>query len=56
MKVKDRPDLSAFSPGNNDWQSPVTDQLTEIAKFLRLDNENQPKKRKAEEMLEKITN
>ncbi|KAM5184964.1 coiled-coil domain-containing protein 73 [Callospermophilus lateralis] len=51
IKVKDAPDLAAFS-GNDNWKSLMTNQITE--KFLSLENGNQFKKRKAEEMFEKI--
>uniref|UniRef100_A0A8C5LCY9 Coiled-coil domain containing 73 n=1 Tax=Jaculus jaculus TaxID=51337 RepID=A0A8C5LCY9_JACJA len=54
-KVKEMPDLAASTPGKDDWQSLVTNQLTETAKYVNLENNNQPKKRKAEEMVEKIT-
>nr|XP_042131779.1 coiled-coil domain-containing protein 73 [Peromyscus maniculatus bairdii] len=54
-EVTDTLDLLAFSPGNTDWQSLMIDRLTEIEKLLSLENDNQPKKRKAEEMLEKIS-
>lgn len=53
-EVTDNLDLLAFSPGNNDWQSLMINQLTEIEKLLSLENDNQVKKRKAEEMLEKL--
>jgi hypothetical protein len=52
IKVKDTPDLAASS-GEDDWQGLITNQLTVIEKFLSLENDNQPKKRKAEEVLEK---
>ncbi|KAM4845987.1 coiled-coil domain-containing protein 73 isoform 2-T3 [Thomomys bottae] len=51
-KVKPTLDLAA-SPDEDDWQDHVTNQLTGIAKFLSVENDNQSKKRKAEEMLEK---
>ncbi|XP_005064601.1 coiled-coil domain-containing protein 73 [Mesocricetus auratus] len=54
-EVTDNPDLPAFSPGNNDWQSLMINQLAEIEKLLSLENDNQVKKRKAEEMLEKLS-
>ncbi|MBZ3888994.1 Coiled-coil domain-containing protein 73 [Sciurus carolinensis] len=47
IKVKDTPDLAASS-GNDNWKSLMTNQITE--KFLSLENDNQHKKRKAEEM------
>ncbi|XP_038187341.1 coiled-coil domain-containing protein 73 [Arvicola amphibius] len=52
-EVTDTPDLLTFSPGNKDWQSLMINRLTEIEKLLNLENSNQTKKRKAEEMLEK---
>ncbi|XP_036039255.1 coiled-coil domain-containing protein 73 [Onychomys torridus] len=54
-EVTDTLDLLALSPGNTDWQSLMINRLTEIEKLLSLENDNQPKKRKAEEMLEKIS-
>lgn len=51
IKVKDAPDLAALS-GIDNWKSLMTNQITE--KFLSLENGNQFKKRKAEEMFEKI--
>lgn len=54
-EVTDNPDLPAFSPDNNDWQSLMINQLAEIEKLLSLENDNQVKKRKAEEMLEKLS-
>lgn len=51
IKVKDTPNLAASS-GNDNWKSLMTNQITE--KFLSLENGNQPQKRKAEEMFEKI--
>uniref|UniRef100_A0A8D1J5V4 Coiled-coil domain containing 73 n=2 Tax=Sus scrofa TaxID=9823 RepID=A0A8D1J5V4_PIG len=53
IKTKDTTDLAASSPGEDNWQSQVTNQKSEIEKFLSLENDNQPKKRKAEEMVEK---
>lgn len=50
IKIKD-PD----SASEDDWQSLITNQINKIEKFLSLENENQPKKRKAEEILEKTT-
>uniref|UniRef100_A0A4W2FU59 Coiled-coil domain containing 73 n=1 Tax=Bos indicus x Bos taurus TaxID=30522 RepID=A0A4W2FU59_BOBOX len=44
---------SDVSSGEDDWQHLVTNQINEIEKFLSLENNNQPKKRKAEEMAEK---
>uniref|UniRef100_A0A8B9XRR1 Coiled-coil domain containing 73 n=1 Tax=Bos mutus grunniens TaxID=30521 RepID=A0A8B9XRR1_BOSMU len=44
---------SDVSSGEDDWQHLVTNQINEIEKFLSLENDNQPKKRKAEEMAEK---
>ncbi|XP_004446927.2 coiled-coil domain-containing protein 73 [Dasypus novemcinctus] len=52
VKIKDITDLTA-SNGEDDWQSVITNQINEIQKFQNLENDNQPKKRKAEEMLEK---
>uniref|UniRef100_A0A673TX96 Coiled-coil domain containing 73 n=1 Tax=Suricata suricatta TaxID=37032 RepID=A0A673TX96_SURSU len=46
IKIKD-------TTGEKDWQSLVTNQINEIEKFLSLENDDQPKKRKTEEMLEK---
>lgn len=54
-KIKDITDAAALSAGEDDWQSLVTNQINEIENFLSLENDNQPKKRKAEEMLEKMT-
>ena len=51
IKIKN-PD-SDVSSGEDDWQHLVTNQINEIEKFLSLENNNQPKKRKAEEMAEK---
>ncbi|KAF5918950.1 hypothetical protein HPG69_005991 [Diceros bicornis minor] len=48
IKIKD-----TDSTGEDDWQSLITNQINEIEKFLSLENNHQPKKRKAEEMLEK---
>ncbi|XP_051000238.1 coiled-coil domain-containing protein 73 [Acomys russatus] len=55
VKIADTPDPLAFSPGNNDWQSLVINRLTEIEKLLSLESDNQPKKRKLEETVEKVT-
>ena len=44
---------SDVTSGEDDWQLLVTNQINEIEKFLSLENDNQPKKRKAEEMAEK---
>ncbi|XP_040114893.1 coiled-coil domain-containing protein 73 isoform X3 [Oryx dammah] len=41
------------SSGEDDWQHLVTNEINETEKFLSLENDNQPKKRKAEEMAEK---
>lgn len=54
VKVTDSPDPLTFSPGNNDWQSLVMNRLTEIEKLLSLESDNQPKRRKVEEMLDNI--
>lgn len=53
LKIKDTTDLTEFSTGEGDWQTLITNQIKEIEKFLTLENDNQSKKRKAEEMLEK---
>ncbi|XP_008566173.1 PREDICTED: coiled-coil domain-containing protein 73 [Galeopterus variegatus] len=55
IKIKDTTDLAASSPGEDKWQNLITNQIHEIEKMLSLENENQPKKRKAEEMLGKQT-
>ncbi|XP_075858165.1 coiled-coil domain-containing protein 73 [Microcebus murinus] len=52
IKIKDTTDLVASSV-EDDWQRLITNQINEIEKSLALENENQPKKRKAEEMSEK---
>ncbi|KAG8510763.1 Coiled-coil domain-containing protein 73, partial [Galemys pyrenaicus] len=52
-KIKGSTDTGAFSTGEDDWQSLITNQINKIEKFLSLENDNQPKKRKVEEMLEK---
>uniref|UniRef100_A0A8D2EGU9 Coiled-coil domain containing 73 n=1 Tax=Theropithecus gelada TaxID=9565 RepID=A0A8D2EGU9_THEGE len=44
---------SKNTSGDDDWESLITNQLSETEKLLTLENDNQPKKRKAEEMLEK---
>lgn len=54
-RVKDPTDVGASSTGEDDWQSLVRNQINELENFLSLENDNQPKKRKAEEMLEKMT-
>lgn len=36
----------------DDWQSLISKQINEIEKFLTSENNDQSKKRKAEEMLE----
>jgi len=54
-KIKDPTDVAAPSTIEDDWQSLVTNQINEIENSLSLENDNQPKKRKAEEMLEKMT-
>lgn len=51
IKIKNT-DLDVSS-GEDDWQHLVTNQINETEKFLSLENDNQPKKRKAEEMAEK---
>lgn len=45
--------MGAFSTGEDDWQTLITNQINKIEKFLSLENDNQPKKRKIDEMLEK---
>lgn len=45
--------LAVSSTGEDDWQSLVTNQINEIEKFLSSENDNLPKKRKAEEMVGK---
>lgn len=50
IKIKNT-DLDTLSSGEDDWQHLVTNQINE--KFLSLENDSQPKKRKAEEMAEK---
>lgn len=54
IKVTDTPDPFTVCPGKNDWQSLVMNQLTEIEKLLSLESDNQPKRRKVEEMLDKV--
>lgn len=51
IKIKNT-DLDASS-GEDDWQHLVTNEINETEKFLSLANDNQPKKKKAEEMAEK---
>lgn len=53
LKIKDTPDLTVSSFGEGGWQNLVTNQIKESEKFLSLENDNQSKKRKAEEMLTK---
>ena len=53
IKIKTTTGLAASSTGEDDWQSLVTNQINEIEKFLSSENDNQPKKRKAEEMVGK---
>ncbi|XP_039089326.1 coiled-coil domain-containing protein 73 isoform X2 [Hyaena hyaena] len=55
IEIKDTTNVAASSTEEEDWQSLVTNQINEIEKFLSLENDNQPKKRKTEEMLEKMT-
>ncbi|KAI5936398.1 Coiled-coil domain-containing protein 73 [Manis javanica] len=55
VKVEDTTDLTTSSTVADDWQSLLTNQINEIEKLLSLENDNQTSKRKAEEMLEKIT-
>ncbi|XP_076970439.1 coiled-coil domain-containing protein 73 isoform X2 [Tamandua tetradactyla] len=52
VKNKDITDLT-ISTGEDDWQRLLTNQINEIEKFLSLESDNQPKKRKTEEMGEK---
>ncbi|XP_052039091.1 coiled-coil domain-containing protein 73 [Apodemus sylvaticus] len=54
IKETDPPDPLTCSPQNNDWQSLVMNQLTGIEKLLSLESDNQPKRRKVEEMLNKV--
>ncbi|CAK7307988.1 Coiled-coil domain-containing protein 73 [Vulpes lagopus] len=54
-RTKDAAALAASSTEEDDWQSLVTNQINEIEKSLSLENDNQPKKRKAEDMLEEMT-
>nr|KAF6464375.1 coiled-coil domain containing 73 [Rousettus aegyptiacus] len=51
MKIKDT-DLTVSFTCEDDWQSLITNQINKIEKFLTSENDNQPKKRKAEEMLD----
>ncbi|ELK16017.1 Coiled-coil domain-containing protein 73 [Pteropus alecto] len=51
MKIKDT-DLTVSFTCEDDWQSLITNQINKIEKFLTSENGNQPKKRKAEEMLD----
>ncbi|XDA84515.1 hypothetical protein R6Z07F_014324 [Ovis aries] len=51
IKIKNT-DLDVSS-GEDDWQHLVTNEINETEKLLSLENDNQPKKRKAEEMAEK---
>lgn len=53
VRIKDTADLTVSSTGEDDWQSLLTNQINEIEKYLALEKDNQTKKRKAEEMLEK---
>lgn len=55
IKIKDTKDLTVSFTREDDWQSLVTNQINKIEKFLTLENDNQPKKRKAEETLEEKT-
>lgn len=54
IESKDPTDFAAAS-GEDKWQSLVTNQINEIEKFLGLENDSQPKKRKAEELIEITT-
>ncbi|XP_027835402.2 coiled-coil domain-containing protein 73 isoform X5 [Ovis aries] len=51
IKIKNT-DLDVSS-GEDDWQHLLTNEINETEKLLSLENDNQPKKRKAEEMAEK---
>lgn len=51
----EEPDLAAAASGEDDWQSLMTDRITETEKHLSLENDNQPKKGKVKEILGKIT-
>lgn len=53
IKIKNTTDLTVSFTCEDDWQSLVTNQINKVEKFLTSENDNQPKKRKAEEMLEK---
>ncbi|XP_007941474.1 coiled-coil domain-containing protein 73 [Orycteropus afer afer] len=53
IKIKNTTDSDASSTGEGDWQSLITNQINEIEKFLSLQSDNQTRKRKAEETLEK---
>lgn len=53
IQTEKPPNLAATS--HEDWQSLVTDQVAEIEKYPSLENDNQPKIRKVEEMLGKTT-
>ncbi|XP_066219820.1 coiled-coil domain-containing protein 73 [Saccopteryx leptura] len=53
VKIQDTTDLTVSSTGEGNWQSLLTSQINEVEKFLTLENDNQSKKRKAEDMLEK---
>ncbi|XP_008071885.1 coiled-coil domain-containing protein 73 [Carlito syrichta] len=44
------------TPSEDDWQSLLTNQIKETKRFLSLENDNPPKKRKTEEMSGKKTN
>lgn len=52
IKIKDTTDLTMPSTCEDDWQSLISKQINEIEKFLTSENNDQSKKRKAEEMLE----
>ncbi|XP_059565196.1 coiled-coil domain-containing protein 73 [Myotis daubentonii] len=53
LKIKDTTNLTMSSFGEGGWQSLITNQIKESEKFLSLENDNQSKKRKAEELLTK---
>lgn len=53
LKTKDTTDFTVSSFDEGGWQNLITNQIKESEKFLSLENDNQSKKRKAEEMLTK---
>lgn len=48
--MKGTTDLTVSSSGEGGWQNLITNQIKESEKFLSLENDNQSKKRKAEEL------